>query len=460
MHLAKLPALSSKKVEAGDIFQMGKIGLHWMRHDLRINDNWALSQLIQKVDKTVVVYVFNSTQEIENNYGFSSLGNHRKVFLQECLLEVANRLKQMNISFYCVRSDDPPDTISTLIEHWSCSVMSYEFHAGFHENQEVLKVKESHPSLQFIEQYSNYLFSPHELPFALDDMPNVFSPFRRKVEKNLKLQLTIPELMSEKKANNQPNTMLRLPDEITELFNGVLTSHSTDLNDINKSRYAAGESGAHARIEEYFFKSHGIAKYKETRNGLDGWGFSSRLSAYLAIGAISPRTVVEKLKEYESMHTANESTYWLFFELLWREFFHWQALKHGKHLFNFAGIQKKKPETNIDPVRFKHWIAGTTAYPIVNACMKQLAHTGFMSNRGRQLVASCFVHELGLDWRYGAAYFEHMLIDYDVASNYGNWQYLAGVGSDPRGHRQFNLQKQTEIYDPTHQFIESWLSHD
>lgn len=79
-----------------------------------------------------------------------------------------------------------------------------------------------------------------------------------------------------------------------------------------------------------------------------------------------------------------------------------------------------------------------------------------MSNRGRQLVASCFVHELELDWRYGAAFFEQQLIDYDVASNWGNWQYLAGVGADPRGHRRFDLQKQAHQYDPDGEFIKRW----
>jgi deoxyribodipyrimidine photo-lyase len=88
--------------------------------------------------------------------------------------------------------------------------------------------------------------------------------------------------------------------------------------------------------------------------------------------------------------------------------------------------------------------------------MKQLNVTGFMSNRGRQLAASCLVHELGLDWRYGAAYFEQQLIDFDVASNYANWQYLAGVGADPRGHRKFDLSKQTLQYDPEQTFIQYW----
>jgi deoxyribodipyrimidine photo-lyase len=88
--------------------------------------------------------------------------------------------------------------------------------------------------------------------------------------------------------------------------------------------------------------------------------------------------------------------------------------------------------------------------------MKQLVATGYMSNRGRQLVASCFVHELNLDWRYGARFMEQHLIDFDVASNWGNWQYLAGVGADPRGHRQFDLKKQASLHDPKGEFTAKW----
>ena len=88
--------------------------------------------------------------------------------------------------------------------------------------------------------------------------------------------------------------------------------------------------------------------------------------------------------------------------------------------------------------------------------MNQLNETGYLSNRGRQIVASCLIHELALDWRCGAAYFEHQLIDYDVASNWGNWQYIAGVGADPRGGRHFNLAKQTQLYDPENVFINHW----
>jgi deoxyribodipyrimidine photo-lyase len=162
------------------------------------------------------------------------------------------------------------------------------------------------------------------------------------------------------------------------------------------------------------------------------------------------------LRSHEQDNGASESTYWISFELLWREFFFWYAKRHGSKLFAFKGLSKQPPKTSFYSERFQKWCSGNTPFPIVNACMNQLNTTGYMSNRGRQLVASCFVHELGLDWRYGAAYFEHQLIDYDVSSNWGNWQYLAGVGADPRGHRRFNLEKQTARYDPEGEFIKRW----
>ncbi len=88
--------------------------------------------------------------------------------------------------------------------------------------------------------------------------------------------------------------------------------------------------------------------------------------------------------------------------------------------------------------------------------MNELNATGYLSNRGRQIAASCLVNELGIDWRCGAAYFEQQLVDYDVASNWGNWQYIAGVGADPRGGRHFNLEKQRDLYDPDRHYIERW----
>ena len=120
-----------------------------------------------------------------------------------------------------------------------------------------------------------------------------------------------------------------------------------------------------------------------------------------------------------------------------------------------GGILQKDYTWNSSPGHYKQWIDGTTNEPFVNANMIELKKTGWMSNRGRQNVASYFAKDLLLDWRMGAAYFESQLIDYDVHSNYGNWMYVAGVGNDPRD-RKFNVQLQAHRYDENGKFQRLW----
>jgi deoxyribodipyrimidine photo-lyase len=219
--------------------------------------------------------------------------------------------------------------------------------------------------------------------------------------------------------------------------------------------FRGGASQAQKHLAQYF-GSRLPSTYKEVRNALEGWEFSTKFSPWLADGSISVRQILQALNDYEASVEANDSTYWIYFELLWREYFQWFAHAYGVKLFNKDGVKSQKILTSFYPERFQRWCQGNTPYPLVNACMKQLNATGYMSNRGRQIVASCLVNELSLDWRYGAAYFEQQLVDYDVGSNWGNWQYLAGVGADPRGQRHFDIAKQTAIYDPQNTFIDNW----
>ena len=144
----------------------------------------------------------------------------------------------------------------------------------------------------------------------------------------------------------------------------------------------------------------------------------------------------------------SESSVHLRRELYWREFFQWRAFFDAASLFRHGGGNRRLRRCTFEPRAYARWCAGDTPYPLVNALMHQLVATGWMSNRGRQIAASCLINELDIDWRYGAAFFEKHLIDYDVASNYGNWRYIAGVGADPRGGRHFDLDKQARMYDP------------
>jgi deoxyribodipyrimidine photo-lyase len=162
--------------------------------------------------------------------------------------------------------------------------------------------------------------------------------------------------------------------------------------------------------------------------------------------------------DYERQNGANESTYWLRFELLWREFFRWYSREAGSRLFRSEGPSGETVVYQENPAGFLQWCGGQTGVDIVDAAMRELAWTGWLSNRARQLVASYLIYDLNLDWRLGAAWFESQLVDFDVSSNWGNWAYIAGVGPDPRGGRIFNLESQAERYDSDQRYRIRWLN--
>ncbi|WP_241773483.1 FAD-binding domain-containing protein [Chryseobacterium sp. Leaf394] len=189
---------------------------------------------------------------------------------------------------------------------------------------------------------------------------------------------------------------------------------------------------------------------------MTGSDYSSKFSAWLANGSLSPVSVFYEIKKYEAIFGSNESTYWLVFELLWRDFFKYTSMQFRNKIFQQDGIGENEYDFESDQYLINNWINGKTDSDFINANMKEIKNTGWMSNRGRQNAASYFCKILKQDWRTGAAYFEEMLIDYDVHSNYGNWMYLAGVGNDPRS-RTFNAEKQAEQYDPDQKFRKLWL---
>jgi deoxyribodipyrimidine photo-lyase len=221
-------------------------------------------------------------------------------------------------------------------------------------------------------------------------------------------------------------------------------------------RFTGGRTAGLQRPAHYLGPERHLSRYKETRNALLGADNSSKFSPWLATGALSAREVWHAVKRYEAEHGANESTYWLVFELLWRDFFQFTAAKHGADLFKHAGIAHRPIQGNHDERRFQSWREGRTGQPFIDANMRELAATGWMSNRGRQNVASYLVHDLGLDWRMGAHWFERMLIDHDPCSNWGNWQYVAGVGNDPHEGRRFDPGRQAAMYDPDGAHVRLW----
>ena len=174
-----------------------------------------------------------------------------------------------------------------------------------------------------------------------------------------------------------------------------------------------GERAALAHLARYFAGDR-PRHYKATRNGLSGVDFSSKFSPWLAQGALSARVALAALRRHEIEQGPSDGSYWLWFELLWRDYFRLLYLQHGRRLYRARGLNEGAAQPAHDAVAFAAWRVGGTGHPFIDAGMRELAATGWLSNRMRQIVASYLIHDLGCDWRAGAAWFEAQLVDYDV----------------------------------------------
>jgi deoxyribodipyrimidine photo-lyase len=289
--------------------------------------------------------------------------------------------------------------------------------------------------------YGQTLIHPGDLFPELGKLPKHFTAFRQKMESKWKVRPEIEPAVYQGPAWKIRPTALPQAEELMP-----------EQKEFSKNEfYQGGEAAALGRLHYYLSGSGLASTYKITRNEMLGTDYSSRFSAWLANGSISPRRIYHELKAYEAQHGANESTYWLVFELLWRDFFRFSAMKAGASFF-----QMKRQIHLTHDTTLRKWCEGKSPHPFANACMNELRETGYLSNRGRQNAASFLMHNLKQPWQLGALYFEHHLIDYDMYSNYGNWTYLAGVGADPRKDRIFNLDRQAEIYDPAGEYISKW----
>lgn len=422
---------------------MKKIGLYWLDQDLRIGDNPNFQQVQNDIDELICLYCVDPILLTHNRYSMPSISLQRWRFLKESLHDLDRQLRSFHQHLFVVYAP-PVQTIKALVDKYGVTSIYRSRPFGYYEQQQGQEIKKALPNLNFVETDSRTLFDLDQLPFTLAELPASFTAFRQKVD-GLIIKSSTGRLKF------LPPSPVQPIDWLADFPVYLNANNEPNL----ENRFHGGESAGLRHLADYF-SGVDASVYKSTRNNLEGWNNSTKFSPWLANGSISARRLLDELRDYESRIGVNDSTYWIYFELLWREYFQWYALRYGKRLFSFKGIKNHKPLTSFYPARFRKWCEGATPYPLVNACMKQLNSTGYMSNRGRQIVASCLVNELSLDWRYGAAYFEQQLLDYDVACNWGNWQYLAGVGADPRGLRHFDIDKQTQEYDPSRSFIEYW----
>ena len=427
-----------------------KTSIVWFKTDLRIDDNETLIKAISQSEQIIPVYCFDDSHFVTTPYGFKKTGSFRAQFLLESLQDLDITLRALGSGLLIVKGK-PEIEIPKIVNQYKAQKVFAKREVAFEEKQTEKLVQDELFKLRCeLETTStSTLYHAEDLPFSIKDIPDVFTNFRKKTEKDAVVRKTFDKPTQ---INSPELPVLNVPtfEDLGLVFSPIDSRAAI--------QFKGGETAAIERLQHYFYETKCLSNYKETRNGMIGADYSSKFSAWLAMGCISPRYIYKEIKKYEKEYGANDSTYWLIFELLWRDFFRFMFKKHKTKFFLYSGIKTDKINSkSLNEKLLSQWVNGATNSDFINANMLELKLTGFMSNRGRQNVASYFCNELNMDWRFGAAYFEEQLTDYDECSNWGNWAYLAGVGNDPRGHRYFNIEKQAGDYDKNKSFRKLWL---
>jgi len=483
-------------------------------NDLRLQDNKAL-KLAQNIGNPVIfVACLGSETDWQRKwFNLPAYGEKRINFKLQALMDIDRRLAANKASLK-VTELGCLDGVKQLIQNGSVSNLVAHEEVGWFEELEQSKIEElcrqNGVKAQFIWDTSmlpvDRVLGPKSISLVNNKsqrgllarkLPNMFTPFRKTIEKHFKnpsatdyLHMIEPIVNSYPFPVNMstnsdeisgftsvsdfiktrnleiapPNTshdLLNAVNEVPNFFNNSL-QQKIDKNHVQYP-YIGGETAGKKRMHDFIWRTRALHQYKNTRNRCLGNFYSSKFSLWLAHGCISAREVVHECAKFEAKLGANVSTYWLIFELLWRDFTLFAAIQSGKRLFDYGGVQNK-PEKWFSGKRkvhnresdFEAWCTGTTGFPFVDANMRELVATGWMSNRGRQNVASFLVYQCNVDWRWGAEFFEHHLIDHNVAQNYVNWQTIAGIGWQQRDN-VFNVIKQSVQYEPTPEFILKWI---
>ncbi len=414
--------------------------LYWVNRDLRIDDNQCLKSIIPEITTLDIVLPWPRD--------FNDWGAQRRSFYKQAVADFDGQLQDLGQELF-IFDQDWSSWLKWLQHNYHGLIFSKNFNAvDKQKEQDVLSsFKDRKPTLLWSDQGT--LIAESDLPFSIDDLPQVFTSFRKKVESN---GIVDRYASAPQRKLPPPTEELTLPG--ARAFMAKLPPTESH------PQFVGGETEGLKRLKEYLWNSNNIQHYKETRNGMIRFDDSSKLSPWLALGCLSPRRVYHEIQRYQNQVVSNESTYWLIFELLWRDYFKFVAEQHGAKLFSKQGLRSKPLDEikNVKPHQqlFEQWTQGETPHPFINANMIELKDFGWMSNRGRQNVASYLAKHLNVDWTWGAQWFAKNLLDYDPESNWGNWSYLAGVGLDPRD-RKFNIDRQAQVYDPEGLYQQKFL---
>jgi deoxyribodipyrimidine photo-lyase len=402
---------------------MSRINIFWFRRDLRLNDNVGLKAALTSGNKVLPVFIFD--KDILDDLPEQDA---RVTFIHSTLQQIRKRLKEdynTTIAFY---HGKPLEVFKQLIEDYSINAVftnrDYEPYAKERDKSisELLNSK----GIGFKTYKDHLIFEKNEVVKNNGEPYLVYTPYMKKWKSEFK-KIDFNVVDSEKYLDNLVKNV-DLPNLTLEDM-GFRTSTQ--------------------KVPDYKLTETLIDNYGETRDTPSVEG-TSRLSPYLRFGLVGYREVVKKALQ------SSDDTY--LNELIWREFYamilyHYPESSHKAFKPKYDNIEWRNNE-----VEFEKWKNGKTGYPIVDAGMRQLNKTGWMHNRVRMIVGSFLCKHLLIDWRWGEAYFAEKLLDYEMASNVGGWQWVAGSGVDAAPYfRVFNPYSQTDKFDKQKKYIKKWV---
>ena len=400
---------------------MNPISIFWHRRDLRLEDNAGLYHALKNSQAVQPIFIFDS-----NILSKLPIEDRRVDFISRELTRMRKEFQKVGSDLW-VFHGTPEEVLKSLVENHTIDTVytnrDYEPYAK--ERDKNLFEYFASEGIEFKGYKDHVIFDRHEV-MKKDGTPfKVYTPYSKQWKANF--------------------TDFHKRSYPTEKYLGNLNQtkevHWKSLEDIGfeKTDLAAPPKEVRKSI---------LDNYGETRDfpGIDG---ISRLSVHLRFGTISIRHCVQKALEFKSEKWFNE--------LIWREFYQ-MILYHFPNVDSAFKPQYDMVEWENNEEYFAAWCEGKTGYPIVDAGMRELNATGFMHNRVRMIVASFLCKHLLIDWRWGEAYFAEKLLDFDLASNNGGWQWASGSGVDAAPYfRIFNPYTQTERFDHDRKYINKWV---
>lgn len=420
--------------------------LVWFRNDLRVRDNEILWQAVERADKVVPVYIFDPRNFTYLANGLQKTGVLRAKFILESVEDLRASLRARGGDLL-VAVGHPEELLPNLAVQYDVKEVYHHREVAEEETNISTLVEEAlwRHRLNLKHFIGHTLYHKEDLPFPIKDIPDAFSSFRKKIERETAIRpsLGVPDVIT------LPNGFA-IKDELPSLRE--LGFDNTEIALAEQSVFTGGESAAIEQLQAVITEEPCALSEKM---GVDGGAI---LSPWIALGCLSAHTVYHTVKYHEDQRLSKKTAAAIILGLLWRDYFRFMFKKYGNRFFTANGFSAKPIDRPLEPTpAFEAWKNGKTGNDLVDAAMRQLNEVGFMPQAARGLAAHYLVEELGLSHLLGAAYFEDKLIDYGPSSNYGNWAHIAGVGSSLKENGIKDIKKLQVTFDPKGTYVRCWL---